>query len=394
MNNLEINKDIISVIELSQANNEYYAYVKDKCFKINYPLFLIIRGFKNGNSATEIENQIENYKIENVDITKIYNKLNEFIENLAVVNVKTPSSYVKFRFPLLKKDKTEFISNIFKCLFQPFIFWFLFAIIIAINIVYLYINRTQSTFSHLSYLEIIIMYCISLVTLVFHEIGHASASKFYKLQAKEIGFGFYFIFPVYYTNVTQIWTLPVKQRIIVNLGGIYFQLLMNICFIAISQFSNISTNYNIIFQYIIKTNIFVALYSLFPFFRNDGYWIYCDVFNIKNLISKADQLPRKFIRLLKSGEKLNLSVFTQNYALYIYSFLNWSFKFFVLYKLFNGLFKVSYKLVNKGYNNGNEVISNLQDWFHLSIILIGLYFFLRYLIRLLIKNTVSINEGL
>lgn len=57
----------------------------------------------------------------------------------------------------------------------------------------------------------------------FHELGHASACKYFGVRHGGIGFGLYLNFPVLYTDVTEVWKLNRAQRCVVNLAGVYFQ---------------------------------------------------------------------------------------------------------------------------------------------------------------------------
>ena len=45
----------------------------------------------------------------------------------------------------------------------------------------------------------------------------------------------YITFPVFYTDVTDVWCLTRRQRVIVNLGGVYFQLIFLIPFFLFLQ---------------------------------------------------------------------------------------------------------------------------------------------------------------
>jgi len=50
-----------------------------------------------------------------------------------------------------------------------------------------------------------------ILSLIIHEIGHATATASMGKRAKEIGFGFYIIFPVFYTDVTSVWSMKKKS---------------------------------------------------------------------------------------------------------------------------------------------------------------------------------------
>lgn len=46
-----------------------------------------------------------------------------------------------------------------------------------------------------------------LLSSFFHELGHASACKYFEVKHGGIGFGLYLNFPVLYTDVTEVWKL-------------------------------------------------------------------------------------------------------------------------------------------------------------------------------------------
>lgn len=67
------------------------------------------------------------------------------------------------------------------------------------------------------------LFAFMLGSSFFHELGHASACKFFGVRHGGIGFGLYLNFPVLYTDVTEVWKLKRGERCVVNLAGVYFQ---------------------------------------------------------------------------------------------------------------------------------------------------------------------------
>jgi putative peptide zinc metalloprotease protein len=67
-------------------------------------------------------------------------------------------------------------------------------------------------------------YLLFLGSLLAHEIGHASACVHYRARPSEIGFVLYLVYPAFYSNVSAAWALRRWQRVIVDLGGVYFEL--------------------------------------------------------------------------------------------------------------------------------------------------------------------------
>ena len=61
----------------------------------------------------------------------------------------------------------------------------------------------------------IVLLSLFLISSFIHELGHASACRYYELEHGGIGFGLYLNFPVFYTDVSSIWKLSRKKRLLV-----------------------------------------------------------------------------------------------------------------------------------------------------------------------------------
>lgn len=124
-----------------------------------------------------------------------------------------------------------------------------------------------------------------LTSSFLHELGHASACKYFSIQHGGIGFGLYLNFPVLYTEVTEIWKLNRKQRCVVNLAGVYFQSYWLIILLAAFLLTG-----NDIVRYLILTMNLGFLMTLNPFFKFDGYWLASDVLGVPNLRKRSLEL--------------------------------------------------------------------------------------------------------
>ena len=65
--------------------------------------------------------------------------------------------------------------------------------------------------------------------------GHASASARYGVPARDIGFGLYLIYPVFYNDVTSAWRLPRRQRVVIDLAGTFFQFLVGAVYALVGR---------------------------------------------------------------------------------------------------------------------------------------------------------------
>jgi putative peptide zinc metalloprotease protein len=130
-------------------------------------------------------------------------------------------------------------------------------------------------------------YLLFILSLLAHEFGHASACSHFGAAPSGIGFTFYLIYPAFYSDVTAAWRLGRWQRVAVDAGGTYFQLIAGGGFSVVYFFSGWEP---------LRIAYFLMLYgmifSLNPIFRFDGYWIASDALGVTNLAAQ----PRIFAR--------------------------------------------------------------------------------------------------
>jgi putative peptide zinc metalloprotease protein len=118
----------------------------------------------------------------------------------------------------------------------------------------------------------------ALFSVVVHEFGHASAVARFGGKPGGIGAGLYILMPVLYADVSQVWRFRPRQRIIVDLGGIYFQ---QICF-AVFAFFALALHSASLRAACISIDVMTVV-SINPVFRFDGYWVLVDWLGVPNL---------------------------------------------------------------------------------------------------------------
>jgi len=262
--------------------------------------------------------------------TILYEKLGAYgiIENdLIKVKKKGKPSYLKLSFIVIPVHIIDKITPHLKFLFAPRIMklTILFSLfIIGIGIYNNFESITQQNLESI-WLELLIF---GFISVTFHEFGHVTAAHYFGAEHGGIGGGFYLFSPVYFADVTDIWKLRPNKRIIVNLAGIYFELL--ICSIYI--LAGIGIGYN--FLTVIGLLIFVnTLFNLNPFLRSDGYWVLTDLLEIPNLYKKSSQSLVKLLKSLVSSKKIKTTkkaAFLSIYAAINYVFIG----LFIYYVLF------------------------------------------------------------
>lgn len=224
------------------------------------------------------------------------------MENLGFLGDKKKSdrySYLTLKLSVVSGDLSSQLGFILAPLFNKFLFLFLLLFTLFFHFLISIPSLAQGGIAGFNPGWALFFLLFS---ALLHEFGHVSACRKFDIKSKGIGIGFYFIIPIAYSDISGIWMLTKKQRQIVNLAGIYMEMLYasvlgvfgfyldNVALINISAFIFI-----------------ISLRSLNPFIRNDGYWILSDLINTPNLMKESMlALQRTIASFFHESEKKGL----------------------------------------------------------------------------------------
>jgi putative peptide zinc metalloprotease protein len=135
------------------------------------------------------------------------------------------------------------------------------------------------------------LFVLDTIATLFHEFGHAAALRRSGVRYRWIGFALYVIFPVFYTDVTHVYRLNRRERIRVDLGGMYFELVMMVIFFA----GYLVTGSGLFLIAIVLTTL-SFLQQFTPFLRFDGDYTVADIMGVHEPLS----LVKPYLRDLTS----------------------------------------------------------------------------------------------
>lgn len=367
-------KKVLRNITLHYDGDMYVAEHNDNSVKLTKFLYELLSNIKESSFEATIEKYSKEKGLIKEEANLIFNRLITLLETLS--RNSSTGKYIFFRRKIFKESLVNRIAAWFTFLFHKKVIIILFPISILITTIFFFQNSTTIFYAQpFGVLELVLYYISILLILFFHEFGHASASKSYNIRPREIGFGIYFIFPVLYSNVSGIWVLSKFKRIVVNLGGIYFQFILNVILVGLYYLLRESPGSQII-SLLLIINTFISLYSLFPFVRNDGYWVYSDSFNILNLNKQSTT----FLMRLLSNIFLNKKTIEwekKTIWLGIYSIGNHAFKWFLLLRLMPSFIDLLKSLSQASYSASiSQLFIELKPHFLKSIVVIVIFGFL------------------
>jgi putative peptide zinc metalloprotease protein len=284
-------------------------------------------------SIEEIAKALSDKLGRKLDVTAIYNKLYSgdlvncgIVETNRKIKPKRADGYIWLRFIILKARNIEWLAGKLAVLFNPSVFYFLFsAMMICLFAILFFFLEAQTFFDRFANLEnLLVFYVILLVSVFLHEMGHASACKRFGAKHGDLGFGFYLIFPVFYADVSDSWRLSNKQRIIIDLAGIYMELIL---------YTGITTIFfitgNTFFIQLIFLRLLGTITNLNPFLRFDGYWALSDSINVPNLKGNSDKKLKATLQWLFGSTDFPLKN-KLDYFMTAYASLSWWFVFFFI----------------------------------------------------------------
>lgn len=231
--------------------------------------------------------------------------------------------YLKLKAQLISDKWAGIFSKPFQVFYAPSIFWWALGVCVVIVISPYFTLKSNDVLKSINYpLFLVLIYA----TMFIHELGHIGACAKYGIKHGGIGFGFYFIMPVMYADISNIWLADKKRRIIANMAGIFNEILYA-AILAIIYLINKDLT-------VLAAAMFISTFVLWefnPFVRFDGYWILSDLTSTPNLLQKGNMALKKALssqnlkKPIASLKKTSPSVF-----------------FLFMYGLFNTLFWVAF----------------------------------------------------
>jgi putative peptide zinc metalloprotease protein len=284
MNNMnEYNNIIIHPLASSTQGKRYLLSCNGLYYETGYPIIELLTELQRYPKEEAIFSYIKKkegkYTSEQVHqiICKCINPL------FSVPKKKRTFLYEKELFAAQTIDK---FSDTFRFLFNKVYMAIIFICTLALNIYFFWhTDNLMQINNHVNIYMAVGLFVFMLLSSFFHELGHASACKYFGVRHGGIGFGLYLNFPVLYTDVTEVWKLGRIQRCVVNMAGVYFQ-----CYLLIGLLAAFLFTGNEILRYLILIINLGFLMTLNPFFKFDGYWIASDLLGVPNLRDRSKEL--------------------------------------------------------------------------------------------------------
>lgn len=183
-------------------------------------------------------------------------------------------------------------------------------------------------------------YILAIIAVkIIHEAAHSLAAMHFNCRIRGIGIGFIFFVPRLYTDTTDSWRLPGRQRLLIDGAGIIAELMIGGIAALLWNLFPAGAGKATMFYIFAVSTISSLLINGNVFIRYDGYYILSDLLGIENLMGRSSECLKRTWRwyLLRLGapseEKRKLLLICYGIAAFIYRiFLYTSICLLIYYK--------------------------------------------------------------
>lgn len=341
----------------SAKNKHYFLFHHEQYYETGYPVVELLTELQEYPTEEEAIFSYIRKKEGKYTPRQVRQIIDKFITPLFYDKKKKPVFlYEKVLFSAPSIDK---FSNTFRFLFNKSYIIGVFIVALLLNAYFFLTTSDLLLFTvKLNIYKIAGLVVFMLLSSFFHELGHASACKYFGVRHGCIGFGLYLNFPVLYTDVTEVWKLGRLQRCVVNIAGVYFQ-----CYWLIGFLVGFLLTGNDILRYLILIMNLGFLMTLNPFFKFDGYWIASDLLGVPNLRARSTELLVYMHKRIRKQPVTKIPYLLQihsaeKYGLLVYSFIvNLFMGFYFLYIIPSFLYRFVYSFPDEM----NELILYLAN---------------------------------
>lgn len=205
---------------------------------------------------------------------------------------RNPLLALRFKLLVTNPVITRRLTAPFAFLFRPWILWPMLAAFAGVCWFVLVdkgiASATAQAFDKPELL--LLVFALAVGSAGFHELGHAAACRYGGGTPGGIGVGMYLVWPAFYTDVTDAYRLPKRDRLRVDLGGLYFNAVVSVVTMAVWLAVHVDA-----LLLLIGLQLLQMVKQLSPVIRADGYHILADATGVPDLFAHIGPTLRRLL---------------------------------------------------------------------------------------------------
>src|SRR5215208_2834715 len=203
-----------------------------------------------------------------------------------------PVLALKFRVPILPRSAIRALAAVLQPLFLAPVVIAMLAGLAGLDVWLFFVPGLVGSAQEILYQPelIVLVFGLTLLGTLFHELGHATACRYGGANPGRIGVGIYLVWPVFYNDVTDTYRLGKIGRLRTDLGGVYFDVIFTLA-IAGAYFLT-GSEWLLLMIFLAQLDI---LSQFMPFLRLDGYYMDSDLTGVPDLFARITPILKSMI---------------------------------------------------------------------------------------------------
>jgi len=191
---------------------------------------------------------------------------------------------------------------------KPFFILWMIMMAAALGLLFMRWSEFYAPMADLLATRNIVILVIVMTALKFwHELGHAYACKINGGAVPDMGAFLMAGMPMAYVDVSSSWSFASrKHRILVGLGGMYFEMIAAAIAMFIWAFTGPGVVNSTAHFVVLMASFMTILFNANPLMRYDGYYVMSDLTGIPNLRGRSTQYAGGLIKRLTLGLPMNI----------------------------------------------------------------------------------------
>ncbi|HEY3920971.1 MAG TPA: hypothetical protein VGL76_02555 [Gaiellaceae bacterium] len=205
---------------------------------------------------------------------------------------RNPLLAMRWKVLVTKPELTRRLTAPFMFLFRPWLMWPLLACFVVVFwfvLIHKGVASATADAFHSPAL-LLLVFVLAIASAGFHELGHASACRYGGGTPGGMGMGIYMVWPAFYTDVTDAYRLPRRDRLRIDLAGLYFNAVVAVATMAVWLAWRVDA-----LLLLVALQILQMVKQLSPVIRADGYHILSDATGIPDLYSHIGPTLRQLL---------------------------------------------------------------------------------------------------
>ena len=136
----------------------------------------------------------------------------------------------------------------------------------------------QMSYSLLAPGNLLVLYCVFMVTKVFHELGHGLTAKHYGGEVSTMGVLLFIVTPSFYCDTSDAWMIPSRAaRLWINAAGVVVEMVLAALASFVWLYTPDGSLWNqVALNIMLSCSVATLLFNANPLLRYDGYYFLAD----------------------------------------------------------------------------------------------------------------------